>query len=413
MISFGLLKGQVNDMGVIEWIKSRFSEVAEDDESEPLREFIYLDETSVVSLLASLEGEITESLITRSESVDRKLGKSKKGLSYKGAGYNRVNESETLERSGSETIQRSVIQSRFDELYESRQNQLLLPSEEGLDFEDVKRSEVIELDGYVNVAESYKVFKTIEYLSNTFEDIEGFGESVEDIPREELEALSGFLSSLFGDQIPVRIDAANYRMVENRIQHIQHLDSAEEGEPISIVAYLNRDSLWDDPLTVFSDDTEFTIYGRVTTDEVDWTPLRLTRVLEEHFPDQARQVNMALKTALLNLEKEGGKSQISIGVEKNLEELLSDLQKGLGNRGYTLGGTVLTSLTSDEMPPNKEFEDYTEARNELEQVLDELDVDIDSDEKAELLWETITGEENHVQKKDGVGFEIKPIGVYW
>ncbi|WP_418286874.1 DUF6414 family protein [Halorubrum sp. DTA46] len=412
MTSFGLLKQQVNDMGVIDWIKSRFSEES-DDEPEPLREFIYLDETSVVSLLASLEGEITESLITRSESVNRELGKSNKGLSYKGTGYNRINESETLERSGSETIQKSVIQSRFDELYESRQNQLLLPSEEGLEVEEVTRSEIIELDGYVNVAESYRVFKILEYMTNTFEDIEELQESIEDIPREELDAVSGFLSSLFGNQVPVKIDAANYRIVEGHIQHIHNLDSAEEGKPISIVAYLNRDSLWDDPLTVFSDNTEFTIYGRVISNEVDWTPLRLTRVLEDHFPDQARQVNMALKTALLNLEKEGGKSEVSIDVEKNLEELLSDLQSGLETRGYSLEDSDLTTFASDDVTADSEFEDYTEARDEVEHVLEELDADVDSDDKAELLWETITGEEDQVQNDEDVEFEIKPIGIYW
>lgn len=399
-------------MGVIEWIKSIFSEDVS-DESKPLREFIYLDETSVVSLLASLEGEITESLITRSESVNRELGKSNKGLSYKGAGYNRVNESETLERSGSENIQRSVIQSRFDELYDSREDQLLLPSEEGLDLEAIQRGELIELEGYVNVAESYRVFKIIEYLANTFEDFEEFGESVEGISREEFEALSGFLSSLFGDQVPVTIEPVNYRLVKDRIHQLQNLDSPEEGEAISIVAFLNRDSLWEDPLTVFSDDTEFTIYGRVITDEVEWTPLRLTRVLEEHFPDQAKQVNVALKTALLNLEKDDGKSQISIDVEKNLEEMLSDLQSGLENRGYILDDPEFASLTSVEIPPSEGFEDYTEARDELEQVLDELDIDVNSDEKAELLWETIAGEEDYGQKKDDVKFEIKPIGVYW
>lgn len=412
MTSFGLLKQQVNDMGVIDWIKSRFSEESEND-PEPLREFIYLDETSVVSLLASLEGEITESLITRSESVNRELGKSNKGLSYKGTGYNRINESETLERSGSETIQKSVIQSRFDELYESRQNQLLLPSEEGLEVEEVTRSEIIELDGYVNVAESYRVFKILEYMTNTFEDIEELQESIEDIPREELDAVSGFLSSLFGNQVPVKIEAANYRIVEGHIQHIHNLDSAEEGKPISIVAYLNRDSLWDDPLTVFSDNTEFTIYGRVISNEVDWTPLRLTRVLEDHFPDQARQVNMALKTALLNLEKEGGKSEVSIDVEKNLEELLSDLQSGLETRGYSLEDSDLTTFASDDVTAGSEFEDYTEARDEVEHVLEELDADVDSDDKAELLWETITGEEDQVQNDEDVEFEIKPIGIYW
>lgn len=412
MISFGLLKQQVNDMGVIDWIKSRFSEESDDD-PEPLREFIYLDETSVVSLLASLEGEITESLITRSESVNRELGKSNKGLSYKGTGYNRINESETLERSGSETIQRSVIQSRFDELYESRQNQLLLPSEEGLEVEEVTRSEIIELDGYVNIAESYRVFKILEYLTNTFEDIEELQKSIEDIPREELDAVSGFLSSLFGNQVPVKIDVVNYRIVEGHIQHVHNLDSAEEGKPISIVAYLNRDSLWDDPLTVFSGNTEFTIYGRVISNEVDWTPLRLTRVLEDHFPDQARQVNMALKTALLNLEKEGGKSEVSIDIEKNLEELLSDLQSGLETRGYSLEDSDLTTFASDDVTADSEFEDYTEARDEVEHVLEELDADVDSDDKAELLWETIMGEEDQVQNDEDVEFEIKPIGIYW
>ncbi|AAG19905.1 hypothetical protein VNG_1650H [Halobacterium salinarum NRC-1] len=282
-----------------------------------------------------------------------------------------------------------------------------------MDREDIQRREIIKLDGCVNVAKSYRIFKIIEYLVDTFEDMEGLGDSVEDISNEEFEAISGFLSSLYGNQIPVTVEAVNYRIYEDRVEHIQNLDSVEQGNPISMVAYLNRDSLWDDPLTVFSEDTEFTIYGRVITDKVDWNPLRLTRVLEEHFPDQAKQVNIALKTTLLNLEKEGGKSQISIDVEKSLEEMLSDLREGLEGRGHTLGGSDLTSLTSDGMSPSAEFEEYTEAREELEQVLDELNVDMDSDEKAKLLWDIITGEEGHMQKKDDVEFEIKPIGVYW
>ncbi|WP_422652230.1 DUF6414 family protein [Halobacterium salinarum] len=80
MTSFGLSKGLVSNMGLIDWIKSRFSEEEEEVENDHLREFVYLDETSVVSLLASLEGEITESLITRSESVNRELGKSHPSL---------------------------------------------------------------------------------------------------------------------------------------------------------------------------------------------------------------------------------------------------------------------------------------------------------------------------------------------
>jgi len=151
----------------------------------------------------------------------------------------------------------------------------------------------------------------------------------------------------------------------------------------------------------------------VISNEVDWTPLRLTRVLEDHFPDQARQVNMALKTALLNLEKEGGKSEVSIDVEKNLEELLSDLQSGLETRGYSLEDSDLTTFASDDVTADSEFEDYTEARDEVEHVLEELDADVDSDDKAELLWETIKGEEDQVQNDEDVEFEIKPIGIYW
>lgn len=400
-------------MGVIDWVKQLRSGKENDDESKPLREFIYLDETSVVSLLASLEGEITESLITRSESVDRDLRKGKKGLAYNELGYSRTNESESIERSGSETIQRSVIQSRFDELHESRQDQLLLPSEDGVGLVDIERSEIIKFNGYVIVSEAYRVYKILEYLSETFEDIEKFGESVEDVSQEELEALSGFLSSLFGDQVPVRIEAANYRIVEDCIQHIQDLDSADEGEPLSIVGYLNRGSLWDDPLTVFSEDTEFTIYGRVVATDADWSPLRLTRVLEQHFPDQARQVNRALKNALLNLENIDEPSNISIDVEKNLEELLSDLEESLHSRDYPVGDTDLLSHTSAEMPPNREFGDYTEARDELDHVLGQLDLDLDSDEKAELLWNTIAKEDDPDEKKDSTGFEIKPIGIYW
>lgn len=60
-----------------------------------------------------------------------------------------------------------------------------------MDREDIQRREIIKLDGCVNVAKSYRIFKIIEYLVDTFEDMEGLGDSVEDISNEEFEAISG------------------------------------------------------------------------------------------------------------------------------------------------------------------------------------------------------------------------------
>ncbi|MFB6185762.1 MAG: hypothetical protein ABEI86_02700 [Halobacteriaceae archaeon] len=65
-------------MGIRQWFVNWIC--GTDSYDRPLREFFYLDETSVISLLASLEGEITDRLIVRESSESRRRKKSGGGI---------------------------------------------------------------------------------------------------------------------------------------------------------------------------------------------------------------------------------------------------------------------------------------------------------------------------------------------
>ncbi|MCD2202686.1 DUF6414 family protein [Halobacterium sp. KA-6] len=105
----------------IDWIKAKLGYV-----SVPThREFVYLDETSVISLIASTTGGITEqkSTVKRrqiSGSITGELGDKSSSL---GANVGATKERET------QATHRYVIQSNFKELYDMRADDMVIADE--------------------------------------------------------------------------------------------------------------------------------------------------------------------------------------------------------------------------------------------------------------------------------------------
>jgi len=106
---------------LLDWVKAKLGYVND----LPLREFVYLDETSVISLIASTTGGITEQKST----VKRRQisGSIKGGLGDKTSSLG-ATVGATKEKS-SEAVRRYVIQSNFKELYEMRATDMVISDE--------------------------------------------------------------------------------------------------------------------------------------------------------------------------------------------------------------------------------------------------------------------------------------------
>ena len=285
---------------------------------DDLREFVYLDEISVRSLLASTgEGGIV------SETVDEEMRRRRSGSSAGGsvsAGPASVNAGVSEQREHQETKIETrnydLIQSKFTQLYKSDvvEKKLSLdqipledePVEEpfsGLDASDLKRGHVVELRVNLSANLLFRLYRTIDYFAEAFED---------QIDTETEEMLELIGSSL-GNRIPVVGKAVDYKVVEEeeggkQIKHRDDLSSDEEdAEDLEVVTLLNLDSLWVDPIQTLFNNDRFVIYCRVEDVDIDrWYPLKVTRAINSLSEPTAEELNREFRQGL-----EQARSQLS------------------------------------------------------------------------------------------------------
>ncbi|WP_206425055.1 DUF6414 family protein [Halosimplex salinum] len=336
-------------------------------EFDDLREFVYLDEISVRSLLASTgEGGIV------SETVNEEMRRRRSGSSAGGsisAGPASVNANVSEERESQETKIETrnydLIQSKFTRLYKSDvvEKKLSLdqiPMEEesedepfsGLAASDLKRGDVVELRVNLSANLLFRLYRTIDYFADAFED------QIDSETEEMLE----LIGSSLGNRIPVVGKAVDYKVVEGdedekEIKRSDQLNSKEEkeAEDLEVVTLLNLDSLWVDPIQTLFNNDRFVIYCRIEDVDIDrWYPLKVTRA-----------INSLSKPAAKNLNQE---------FRRGLEETRSQLSE-LQN---------FTDWSADSaIQWGQDIQQYTESLEE------EYGQDVSEDEQEQLIVETM------------------------
>ena len=404
-------------MGIRQWFVNWIC--GSDAYDRPLREFFYLDETSVISLLASLEGEITDRLIVRESSESKSRKKSGGGINVEALRLSHNRESEEIERSGTETVQRSVIQSRFDELYDARKDELLIAenSDESsrLSKDHINRGDLLEIELDLTVHKSYELYKILEYITEVSEDV-GDTEEFELESEYELEEMINFLDSLFGNRIPVEGEATNYVIDDEEIVPVDAVD--DDAEPLRIVGKLDRNSLWDDPLSTLSEGESFTLFARVTTDgfNEEWHPTRLTEVLRDSFPQQAQKLNTLLEDALLEVSSD----RKEINVERSWSQILMLYVEGLREadaelsdehvqecKDATMDGTELSSTPENLATAIETLVDFTNC------IESDSELQIDTDQLSEIRRQAILSDMTEVDASNSQSIAVSPIGIYW
>jgi len=421
----------------------------------PLREFVYMEEDTVISLLASTTGGITEQQTTGqkkriSSSITGNLGVSQAGVkSSVGA----------MKEESSEVVRQYVIESNFKELYDMREDELVVSDNSELDIdnpsvigngvddeddisvsdtttEELERGDLIEVDVELGSAEVFDYYRVIQAFDDIFETISSKSElreqlDAQDLSSEEIAMVIELMEILMADLIPIVGTAKNYVVAEDSEVIVDKMWADKKGidyEELDIVGFVDEDNLWLDPTRVLFDNAEFTVYARVDDPLVqgEWMPMKLLDVVDKVIPGVGDDIKN-LPDAFSDVEAEGETSLRTTGsqlpIQSSFREDLSgyideieaefDLDIDDADRE-----TIVDELGEEQK--NVAVDRRMDAFEEVESKLGskDYDVQVDGDLRAELvsrLWrdDEVDLEESEETEEDGYYLETSFVAIYW
>lgn len=302
-----------------------------------LREFIYLDEVSVYSLIGSRLGPIaTEFTETETKSLQSNVNAS---LGITGASLGSSISSNQGE--GSQVLRKSVIQTTFKELYEFEKKSLIIsslydetkaPINQSLDkilsdgftsggvvnSDKFVRGELFEMEVQL---EAESIFKVSAVLSSLLELLKEDSSALGMASKDEilkLKSVDSILSKLLVGLVPIRGYAVDYKVIEyNNMEWVVHRNVLKDLEdnnsyiirPLYIVGVAEHSLFWKDIRRILFSNLKFKVLCRISQDGIQnsWTPIKLSHVLESLVPDLGKQIDgigsEAIDTMLQNSQK--------------------------------------------------------------------------------------------------------------
>lgn len=298
------------------WGKSRSASPTEN----PLREFVYLDEVSLVSLLSSQVGEVKDSTSNQtSGSFAVDVGTSAS------VGVAQVGKSEAttqFQTSNSSTLQtsrKSTVQSWFRDLYNLPDVRLIQPL--------ANLDAISDLESLKSIRDNSKVLKSsdlfrgalvefrveispdpIFHLSTMLSEFFGMADDFPEMlvennassAAEEARPINKILQRLLAGLIPIRAKSLDYVVIEieevERIVHRELISGFDVPQkPLEIVAVTEHLAYWKDIRRVLFSGSEFTILCRVSRRALQdsWTPVKLADLFKDLVPELPQQIKSA------------------------------------------------------------------------------------------------------------------------
>ncbi|MGB7449786.1 MAG: hypothetical protein WA892_11750 [Ornithinimicrobium sp.] len=297
-----------------------------DGDQRPLREFIYLDEVSLRSLL-------TSKLHTVPENVSRAISKAEEvELSSKiAAGTELVAKSElgsrfkTSNSSTVETSRKAVVQTQFNELRYQAGVEFALTATDlphsnvgstaellgqaapdvAVRLADLQRGSLVEIEVRLEADPVFR-FGTMlsEYAAMEEEYPAMFGANGSALLHETV-PINNVLQRLLAGLIPIKAPALHLALCD--VDGVQWLvnrkavsDLHLELSPIHVVGVTEHIGYWKDIRRVLFSDAEVTLLCRVSRGGLhdSWTPVKLADLFKEVAPDLAKSLNDASTAGL-------------------------------------------------------------------------------------------------------------------
>lgn len=294
------------------WTRRRRSKQAELDATArirpPLREFVYLDDVSLRSLLASQKGELTDQVTELLSQADEAELASTIGVSSPVLKSEVRSRYQTTTSQGSQTSRKAVVQSLFKELRELDWIEVavrpqanasgaasigeLIASGLAIPADHLRRGLLVEIDVEL-VADPIFRFSTI--ASELTELAHDFPEMLDQPGARDGMAMlvpgNRFLQRFLAGLVPIRARATSHVTVEVHGNEyvVPTADAKALGlasRPLSVVGVTEQGSYWRDVRRVLFSNSQFTMLCRIARDGLwsSWEPVKLADVLKEVLP---------------------------------------------------------------------------------------------------------------------------------
>jgi hypothetical protein len=366
-----------------------------------LREFVYLDEVSVYSLLASRSGPVaTEFTQTESESLkdESTSGLAVNAGAVKGELGSRLEGTQTV---GAQVVRKASAQARFKQLLDDEQDEMLLRAEprtkrpkvrdvtalsrlaaDGksrdwvLDAPQLRRGDLLELEVELAAEEIYGVSQTMSSLLSILqEDPQAFGVGNSDALRYGV-LMTRVLDALLVGLVPIRARVVSHMVLCHgsnellvRKELLQDVDTAELGEnglrPLYVVGVTEIGLFWKDVRRILFSRNRYLTLFRLGQDGLpgDWTPIKLIDVLSDVMPSVAAQLDSTGRGLLAALrESQSTEGQKSRAEQMNHALLLFADALASGDVQVTIDDLAGAGLL---LEPQMPFVDTTEGRREI------------------------------------------------
>ena len=367
-----------------------------------LREFVYLDEVSVYSILASRKGAIpTEFTENQTASLHSDVGSSI------GVGTGFINASldsklHTSELRGSQVLRKSIIQTSFKELYEIERPALALAPLDGncvptvhavpelesrldrepkdpwlVDPRTIRRGELIELEVELEADPIFRMTSIITTLRELMEDNEHlFGNEIA-AKLPEMRSLARVLDGLLVGLVPIRGRLVDYSWanIASRDVLVHQLlldqlspDTSLTVYPAFVVGVAQHDLFWKDIRRVLFSQAQYTVFCRIAVSGLvnRWHPVKITGVLEGIVPQFDEMIREFSEKASEAMHKAGNIQQTSIdhdeqswkGIMKEYAQLI------LAHHGRSLDSGVIDSMIHT-ISPEPDWLDSVDGRRSV------------------------------------------------
>lgn len=290
-----------------------------------LREFVYLDEVSLRSLLSSQTGEMTDEVSDQvARSRDYEIAAAINASVATVGGAEVSSRFQTSNSSTLQTSRKATVQSWFRELHRRSGIRLIgLPENVG-SFEDeaalarsangqaairtadLKRGSLVEFRARLTADPVFHMSTMVaEFMGIAADFPERMAPDIEKVLKE-VGPIHKLLEKLLAGLIPVRAEALDYvvatvqgeeYLVHEAVARKLALDHA----PLVVVGVTEHLAYWKDIRRVLFSEAEFTIMCRVARSELQstWTPVKLADLFRKTIPDLMTQIETASRFSLM------------------------------------------------------------------------------------------------------------------
>lgn len=356
-------------MSTISWWRRLFrrksnvvpNQTTADPKRPDLREFIYLDEVSLISLLSSQNGEVTDSKSEQaSEGSEASIGATagvNPGVIAKAEITSRyqTNNSSTIQ-----TSRKATIQSRFRDLHLIDGLRIIEPvvvDTPASDIDGLKKTDTLSK---LAPAAELRRGKLVElrvrlaadpvfYLDTMLSEFTSMAEDYPDMfaaegglaTLKEVQPINKILKRLLAGLVPIRAVAADYVIVEiDETKYVAHRHLIEglklKSQPLEIVGVTEQEAYWKDLRRVLFSEAEFTVLARISRSglQESWTPVKLAELFTDVAPDLVEQINAAGRVPLGRAPSKPVESaldaKLAAALARYVDSLLEEVALSLG-----------------------------------------------------------------------------------